>query len=246
MLWSLRVGACGLSPETWRYYNETNTDPASFIEEHADFIYIVLSETDCKVVMSLGESASFSTAAAEVARLYGSSRTGKALFGSAMKCVAEAKIQEKVSTTMTKLAKASSVTPELLSELLARQTDGINGIEGASLLHGRRDIRCSYGSIPITLIAKSPAKAGELQVQVALRASASHSEKLPKLPCEEAVCALGQGLSLKIDPKVVRKSKTARGHLYQILRETQDDEDDEACTAGDRLKACKHEAWIND
>mmetsp|Transcript_39186 Transcript_39186/g.92242 ORF Transcript_39186/g.92242 Transcript_39186/m.92242 type:complete len:446 (-) Transcript_39186:974-2311(-) len=221
--------------QTWYFYSESSTDPAAFIEEHSDFIYLVFNKHASAAVLSTSDDVVLSSVKAEIRQLFSGSRAVGLVFSCAAKALAREDMVEMVNTKLAELEELTKVTPAKVAETMKYFTEQLPEIDGVDLLFkGRQNVAVSYSGVDIVMVARTPVKYAEMRLQAALRNAAATAGLLTRLPGELALVSAEDGLKMQVSSEVVAKANRARKHLHDALKEQDKGED---CIGGDLLKA---------
>eukprot|EP00971_Amphidinium_carterae_P045386 892985-Amphidinium_carterae.2 len=209
-----------LSPETWRHFERSSTDPAEFLRLHADVVYCVLDRSMVQSVLDLSEGDAFQTVGAELRALWASSKLGKAVFAAPVRRLVHDEVEALTKSAIDGLVTAGKVTAKILTKTYSDLNTAIKAKEEMTLLEGRRNVTLSYNGIRFTMMSRTPARTAEMQIEVAVREAATLAEVLPCLPGEKLLHPNGGSATFQVEPSLVEKCKKAREHITKIIGDT--------------------------
>ena len=214
-----------------KYYDGSGVDPVLFLNENQDVCFLVLDETLVRPVMALQDSSKLSSQADAIRQLARSSHSGRHLFSSALKTLAQHAIDEAINTGMKELAEAV-ITEAKMMEKLAELNDKLAKIEGIESVQ-RRDVVVMYRGVRLRFQGKSPLRTAELALRCMVRGAGCQANLLESLPGEEFIAAKVDGIQVHQDMLV--KAKRVRAYFRSVLQSVASDPSTGA--NGDEVKA---------
>eukprot|EP00971_Amphidinium_carterae_P350839 6491768-Amphidinium_carterae.2 len=214
------LGDIHLSPETWRRFERSSTDPVEFLQLHSDVVYCVLERNLVKSVLELTEGETFEKVKAELRALWGSSRLGKLVFAAPVRRLVHDELESLIDQAVGRLKTAQHVTQAVLTKTYGELNSSIAAKEEMTLLDGCRYVTLTYNAIDFTMMSRSPAKTAEMHIEVAVREAATLAGTLPYLPGEKLLHAGEKEAPFQVDAGLVEKCKKARAHITKIINDT--------------------------
>ena len=213
-----------------KYYDGSGVDPVLFLIENQDVCYLVLDEKLVRPVLALQDSSKLATQSQAIRQLARSSHSGRQLFSSALKTLAQLAIDDEINKGMKELAEAE-ITEALLVKKLAEVNEKLEKVQGIEMVQ-RRDVVIMYRGVKLQFQGKSPCRTAELAFRAMVRGAGCQLKLLESLPGEEFIAASMDGIV--VHPDMLVKAKRVRAYFRSVL---QSSAADAKGATGDEVKA---------
>eukprot|EP00971_Amphidinium_carterae_P335984 6472088-Amphidinium_carterae.3 len=210
--------------EAWRTWASTGTDPKEFIDAQSTLCYLLLPETETKLVLERPVGSKWTEVADELRFCYSSCDLGHALFGTAMASVCEEAITACVQRAMQSWESSLNVTQAEFTTALNNAKKEVDAIAGVSALKGRRKVKYSYRGVDVEMTVDNVQRQVEYGLRLRLRAEASRAGLIKSLPAEDALVADVAGAQIwSIGKPLLTSMIKARQMLWEYILETDED-----------------------